>query len=753
MEHADSTKKKKDYWPVLTSLLVTSTEDLIYTTTSSPSRLAFVENLRKGLKGNKPDVSILCAIRIFGASQFVTKENAPYLRILAQSLISPTCEKLFDTKNFYPKQADLDEQVIDLVGMYECVGYLMRLDPIFATTICNTLLDNNAPPHFKYLFVKGCNVCATERGNELSPPPLEMFDSTLRDLFRNRVNQTTLVPTESPKKAKKDKKLKELEIDYLADIIQLWINSPRTLLFNNATMDPLAEYELFPILGLLVNCISSPNKEVVVVACKLLTSLFKPAVISSWEESHNLQQPHGQAFWALASFVSIALCKLLNSLTLPDVQAPETLLLVVKVFVGILEYRNKYIFLNQLECVNAIARFDSTVQMESIFIVLLSSNVTDIPVQAGLCLSLLFEEVEICRVAEYKQNPKDGAFKAANGDGIDSISHLSSLADNFVAYRKLCLLYSHHSMEAFHLDAETFDSKIRACLRLATVPTDGSLMALGEMYNIWKLHLVNILKMGFIRQADELAVIKQAKTTNSPVVYAVSQNELVEWGKLSAMICAMGQLCIIAMVKENEPKIGHELSPQQEKSEDLSKGPGFIKDFIKELSMLVGSVDMNVRRITRDNLSKEISGGLAILLFQQFETSFAKLQSNEGEFIFNDRGFNQCDQVMTVIENLLARAEELYSPDPSNTVQIMMSTSNEVYSLVARYALYISGVSGADSVSVFVTKIKTCICRASTIMLKKKDLVGIRKEQEYKNQMLKMFMEWHFDFLGVSYFY
>jgi hypothetical protein len=167
-------KKKKNYWHLMTMLLIVSCEDLtqLHDEGTCLRKHSFLELIRNTLKSKSPDLAVACAIDIVRAAAFVSKEHGTFDTVV--------CDRLFDPRAGPRDPDDYIEQSV----VRDLIAGFARVAPQFTrNTLYPILLDPTSPSSFRSLFAGSCLLSVTRLHLDWDLP-VDMHVSTLlRNLF------------------------------------------------------------------------------------------------------------------------------------------------------------------------------------------------------------------------------------------------------------------------------------------------------------------------------------------------------------------------------------------------------------------------------------------------------------------------------------------------------------------------------------------------------------------------------------------
>jgi hypothetical protein len=183
LNSADSVKTKKLYWPLLTAMYIAEEPNIKRSSVKRAGtnlKPEFIDQLKKALKGKFVETALVSMIQLVGATNYVSKNDAPSLYQLVSSLEVDIHEKLFDPKNPWPRSSE--DMEINISMMADCASSLYRFNPLFTLrTLIPTLLSKAAPPHYKAVFTEFCRNLIVQE----TKPWHAQFDPQLGENLRN----------------------------------------------------------------------------------------------------------------------------------------------------------------------------------------------------------------------------------------------------------------------------------------------------------------------------------------------------------------------------------------------------------------------------------------------------------------------------------------------------------------------------------------------------------------------------------------
>jgi hypothetical protein len=534
--------------------------------------------------------------------------------------------------------------------------------------------------------------------------------------------------------------------EYLVDILCTWAASPA--LFYNDLEGSLTVDALKPVFKGICSCMCSPNESLRVVACQTMSVLLSTDVISPWETMVRdcSRDICGTNAWIIASHVMIVLSRLLLTMMHPESGIELCITRnIASTCAAILGSRNSYMVTHQTQHVNVPHRFAATIAMEAAFLGLVSTSDVELSRASALCLAYLAEEVEVSRAAS------DTPSAADLGEG----TLLSSLADNYLAYSEIRKIV-YEGSAIFQMGNQLFQSKVRRALRLSAVPTPGNMGGWKEMYRIWRYHLGSILKFGLLGNSE--TEVGQLEKQKSMLYKNGASLDLVEWSNLTGMLCALGNVCISEPYSTKGMTSPFDGSSDNLSANELNDGNGqvqnharqFLHDFMLELTVLLSCSHVLVREATKEFLSNEISGGIVVIMLSCFEQGSSKLFSTEGDPIISERNLTQVENILQICKLLLNRADDIYGQTELNTHSKLARSGFDMAKLISIHVRYIHSAVEDPLIAVAIRRIKICVCQILDTLIKQKELLGIKKEHDFRNEMLHVVLEWNSTFSRVK---
>jgi hypothetical protein len=717
----DSKSKKLECWTLMTAILLTSGYDMsVIQNSQSEKKNSFLALLRKASVSDSPDIALICSIDFIKAASILSPEDCSIIRGHATSLEGNLVEKVLVEKVFEVKlkAADSEAQIIDMNAMIELVVYLAKFNKqVTKRMIVPILLDNSSPLHFKGIFTGACHHAVSKLW--LNRVNRETLDITpyLRGCFlllyshsqEQKDLETSLSKVAALENKKKQKRTnKQNGYDYICDILNTWINYPHCFYFDQNILVDIATLQ--PIIKILTSFMNSSFELVRYLSYKTLLQLFSTQLYCS---SMN-DQALGETICKLIENALISLASLLITLNTPDSSTDSAVIKpILHCCYSLIEFWNAYVCsLNEHYVADPIFFLISTPNsLEVAFLRLLASSDVEIRGISAFCLCLLSKDV-------------------TNLPATLEIESHSSVFDSFsinsIAYLKFRHLILGGS-DIYVMANERFHSIVRESFKLSVILTRGIATVCNELFRYWSFWLVNIFKCGLMDNSDINLETYDPKA-NNVLVQLPSSFDIIEWENVIRMI---GCLYYIGSLSEVS-------NLSKEHNEHFSK-------FVKEMISLLSSNHCRIREAAAECICRHMTSNSIQIILKNLEHHTIKFFKSDGEPVINEANISLLESSLIILLSILRDVGNGHSLLP---VSHITGKGFNLERFLTTYVEYVRLIRGSSDI---IIRVKSNICEILAVIFSKtKSLLS--NEQDFRNQMMNIIMEWNSDFRNVLLF-
>lgn len=551
----ESTKKKALLWPTITLLIVLCPVQLSLAALNNgekypeaQKKIAFIDLIRKSIKGKNPEIAYLCAVDIIKASMCVSKTEGAPLRIISASLDSEIKEKLLQDVRTLPyigSGGPDEENEIDPKLMIELLVGTYKLNPwVCLRTVIPLILDPQAPSGYKLVFIR----MITSISGEVNPlawnPVLDSsLAAPLRQLFLDSITKDRPVDIKAvgttkkltsfnrqhdkrAKKAYHEEMLERQEI--LISILGVWNSSPFLVFLKDNAI--ISTEELLLITNAIISCLSEFNRITRKLAenilCNMVShglSVFWDGSVQDWrsyqsESSITISEKYMKVYWPVTSQILLSTSRFILE-QLGDIESLQFVIQLSTLRNDSLEKRKKdgNILPSNLP---TIVLASNVLNEVSILYLLMNTWGDGIVVgrYIGLWLKELLRQCDIIGEVGRNSNP---------------------LYENYETYISISSHLIVGSNSAGGVKA--LQKRIRSEVRNMRIPTISVLVAWDEIYKCWKSYLPFILKREIITSTSGTAlsiVNSLAVNANNAIQSTSSIMSTDKTGVLQAVIAS-----------------------------------------------------------------------------------------------------------------------------------------------------------------------------------------------------------------------
>lgn len=697
-----SNSKRKEFWPVMTMLLILCPDIMLETvkdTTSSEhkGKSKFLENLKKSLKSNKlADVSAICYVDIFKASTFVSKSDMSALRHIVPAIETELKERLFNPNNPF-KRADgtVDEDLM--------VNCLVSAFMLSARKVINSLfadcLSKSTPKLFKLVLVR-CLLIIADGGANLpwNPTISDIYSahsSNLRSLFQECIGSITKYAELLPM-ADKDKKAKQAvdgfkyDIDILRVLLTLYYKDPLLALYPLKTPTQDIEDIRKFMTGLVVCSTTLPLTDTVSVeASKALLELHRPENIVRWCPRSVMD-----GFWTISSAVNAAFSDVL-------VQCKDLSVVTIQTYVSnlhkILECRNEFLQTANLTVSPDPSldelRAGSSTKLEIALLVHLCSHKPEIGSVCASAFGLLCNEIDLIGETDESKN---------------------GVVANYTAYKTLS------TTGVLSTGRQAQQKAVRSTLRKVERGTAGNIAAWLEVYERFQEYTTVVL-------SESTSALVKGKVNRVPahLTEKTATEVFLEWNNQLGFLAALSGVALNQEIKK-------QMAGAKGK---MSEGTALVlEEFVALLLNLLVSDLVKVR----ESVKVVLGTALAPISYP----TFLRLLHEEAKKNFGTAGqVNFSPEAVLLFDQAISILKLIFDADMAGQDFSLLSDIDMLITTLLKFVRQLQ-----FSVTTLQTKHRLCTLLES--LMARRSQISFRNEFEFRSDLVNSVMEWTSEFSG-----
>eukprot|EP01156_Anaeramoeba_ignava_P023993 Anaeramoba_ignava/c21872_g3_i1.p2 GENE.c21872_g3_i1~~c21872_g3_i1.p2 ORF type:complete len:906 (-),score=291.81 c21872_g3_i1:3138-5465(-) len=716
-------KKSHEFWPVQTMLIMLCPDILLQIAlankefTTSPKG-QFIETLQTTFrgKGERADKAAFCLVDLCRASTYVSKSDMSALRYIVPNVESDLKKKLFDSLRPYP---DRNVLVQLLVSSF-------KINPKDLFQVC---LDKDAPILFKLILAKTLLFIAKEEPlpwnplfkvtYSISSSIKKIFSDYLANLRNLQKTQTDLgrekqlpafIETQNLKKKEKEQiGIAQLQIETINEIINLFCQDPEFILFEFTSNPNTLRIEIIELFEGITSCLDNTlSSEISYSANQALKELFKPIYIEKWCPRDLMN-----SFYETSSVVFSQIGKLI--IDTPEI-TQEKIQSLLDLLYYLLKKRNEFLISHKKEFENYQTNIqknimtkhqDANTKVEIALLILLCNSDPVICSQASLCFDELCEETKLISDLKNENN---------------------TIASLYVHYRRLA------QVGQLTTGKIAQQKGIRALFRRIDIATNANKAAWNEIYDRWITSTKIIIRHqnNTFEENSENQPKKQIKSRSKTKIGNSSSFEFsdadmnrikFEWQNYSGFLCSLAAVAKF-IPKPNDPKQDTENDPTKPKD---SQQKMIIDSFIEKcLKLTVSDVGYIKETIVQpiSVMSPSVYPQFFAQITQRISENFSKdghvESSSEESTLFYD-------QLISIMKNIMEQPLDLDDLSEVDLENLILSIMNYLSHIIV------------DAKSL---RIKSKMCQLIEVITKKRDSILFRHENEFRNKLIEIIMEW-----------